>query len=385
MREPGLKVIVSIDQIKQPLTGVGRYSYELVNELLRLPEVEVLRYFRGVRFDSDLLGLQARAGGPGKFSRRLLAIPGVMEMYRKVTSFRQARALRGYDDYLFHGTSFYLPPFPGRSVVTIHDLSPINWPECHPPERVRFMEAEMALSVERASLLITDSRFTRAEVAHHYGKRIEDIHAIPLASAPYFFPRQGAELEGCLKKHGLAYQGYSLYVGTIEPRKNILALLDAYERLPVRLRQQWPLVLTGHHGWRSEKIHERISRGSEAGWVKYLGFAESDDLPLIYAGAKLFVFPSLYEGFGLPVLEAMASGIPVVCSNSSSLPEVAEGIALMCEPHDHEALSGLIARGLEDEDWRAEARSLGLRRAKDFSWHRCAQETAKVYAKALTK
>lgn len=380
-----MKVIVSIDQIKPPLTGIGRYSYELVTELRRLPHIESLRYFRGAGFDTELVRMQGHVGRLSRFGRRLLACPGAIDLYRKISAFRQTRALRGYEDYLFHGTSFYLPPFPGRSVVTIHDLSPFAWPECHPPERVRYMEAEVGLSVERASLLITDSQFTRMEVANYFGKRLEDIHTVPLASAPCFFPREETQLGACLDKHGLGYQGYSLFVGTIEPRKNLLVLLDAYERLPARLRKQWPLVLTGYQGWRSDEIHARIAQGARAGWVSYLGFVDSDDLPLLYAGARLFVFPSLYEGFGLPVLEAMASGIPVVCSNSSSLPEVAEEVALMCDAHDVQALSGSIERGLEDLSWRTEASSRGLAKARDYSWRRCAQATADVYVSALKK
>ena len=381
-----LKVIVSIDQIKPPITGTGRYTYELVNELQRLPQIESLRYFRGVSFDTELVRMQQKNSERlAWIARYLLAYSSVINVYRKFIALRQTRALRGYEDYLFHGTSFYLPPFAGRSVVTIHDLSPFFLPECHPPERVRYMEAEVALSVERASLLITVSQFTRSEVARYYGKRLDDIHAVPLASAPCFFPRDEEQLSACLKKYGLAFRRYSLFVGTIEPRKNILTLLDAYERLPVRLRKEWPLVLVGYQGWCSHEIHARIANGVRAGWVKYLGYTENEDLPLLYAGTRLFVFPSLYEGFGLPVLEAMASGVPVVCSNASALPEVAEGVALMCNPYDVEALSGLIARGLEDVPWRTEASAAGLVKARAYSWGRSAQATVDAYACALKK
>lgn len=380
-----MKVIVSIDQIKQPLTGIGRYTHELVTELRRLPQIESLRYFRGAGFDTNLVDSQKPAGRLSHFGRRFLARQGSIDLYRKIAAYRQARALRGYEEYLFHGTSFYLPPFQGPSVVTIHDLSPFKWPECHPPERVRYMEAEVGLSVERASLIITDSQFTRLEVASYFGKRVDEIHAVPLASAPCFFPREEMQLEVCLGKHGLGFQGYSLFVGTIEPRKNLQALLDAYEYLPMAQRLRWPLVLTGYQGWLSDEIHARIARGENAGWLKYLGFVDSDDLPLLYAGARLFVFPSLYEGFGLPVLEAMASGVPVICSDSSSLPEVAEGVALMCNAHDAQAFSRLIERGLEDLAWRAEASARGLAKAKGYSWERCAQATAAVYARVVRK
>jgi alpha-1,3-rhamnosyl/mannosyltransferase len=177
--------------------------------------------------------------------------------------------------------------------------------------------------------------------------------------------------------------GYSLFVGTIEPRKNIETLLDAYSRLPLELRKRWPLVLTGYHGWRNESIHQRLESAKREGWAFYLGFVPSEDLPLLFAGARLFTFPSLYEGFGLPVLEAMSSGVPVVCSNSSSLPEVAGDAALMCDAKDTETLTDLIRRGLEDDAWRASAVEQGLLHAAGFSWERCALETLQVYQKVV--
>ena len=171
--------------------------------------------------------------------------------------------------------------------------------------------------------------------------------------------------------------------GTIEPRKNIEVLLDAYALLSKTVRQQWPLVLIGYQGWHSEQLHVRIEAAMSEGWAHYLGFVEADDLPLIYAGARIFVFPSLYEGFGLPVLEAMASGIPVVCSNASTLPEVAGDAAAMCEPQDVDALSELINRALQDECWREQAVKKGMQQAEKFSWQRCAKETAAVYKEVL--
>lgn len=172
---------------------------------------------------------------------------------------------------------------------------------------------------------------------------------------------------------------YCLFTGSIEPRKNIETLLDAYERLPLELRLNIPLVISGFKGWSSEGLHQRFERGQKAGWLRYLGYTKSADLPLLFAGARSFLFPSLYEGFGLPVLEAMASGVPVVCSDSASLPEVVGDCALMCAAMDVETLTQLIQKSIEDEVWREEARIKGLNRAKHFSWQRCAQETILAY------
>ena len=133
---------------------------------------------------------------------------------------------------------------------------------------------------------------------------------------------------------------------------------------------RWPLVLAGYHGWQSETLHKRIQDAVTAGWARYLGYVANEDLPILFAGARLFVFPSHYEGFGLPVLEAMASGVPVVCSNSSSLPEVTGGAALMCDALDVHKLNQLIVVGLEDESWRVGAVTKGLAQSSKFSWER---------------
>ncbi|MCY1408045.1 D-inositol 3-phosphate glycosyltransferase [compost metagenome] len=291
--------------------------------------------------------------------------------------------MRGLEDYLYHGPNFFIPPFPGRAVATFHDLSPFTWPGCHPPQRLRYLQKELKKTLTRADALITDSEYTRQELSRHFSWPLDRIHTVPLASSKDFHPRSIGSLQAPLARYDLRPAGYSLFVGTIEPRKNIDTLLSAYSRLPLGIRQQWPLVLTGYRGWQSGSIHELIEQAQREGWARYLGYASNEDLPLLYAGAQLFVFPSLYEGFGLPVLEAMSSGVPVICSNSSSLPEVAGPTALMCEALDVDALTALILRGLQDEDWRATAIPRGLNHAASFSWQHCAIQTLKVYQKVL--
>ena len=186
-----------------------------------------------------------------------------------------------------------------------------------------------------------------------------------------------------MAKYNLEYQRYSLYVGTIEPRKNLVVLLDAYSKLPLPLRMQYPLILTGYEGWNNEAIFKRIKAAEREGWVRYLGYLPAEELPVIFSGARTFCFPSLYEGFGLPVLEAMASGVPVVCSNSSSLPEVMGDAGLMCTPEDVDGLSQLLLKANEDEEWRTDAINKGLIRAKHFSWPLCAKRTIEVYQTIL--
>ena len=378
-----MKVILSIDPVRFPLTGIGRYTFELARQLKNLPQVEQLRFFSGHRFVNGLpeAGHSATSGSTvsANFSRAILRNRLAVEMYHFVSPLIKRHALRDHSDHVFHGPNFYLPPFDGPSVCTFHDLSVFTWAHCHPSERVRFMRKEIARTLKRADMLITDSEYTRQEVSSYFSWPLEKIHAVSLACSPEFHPRSSDELAPLLQRHGLTPDGYSLYVGTIEPRKNLETLLDAYTLLPLPMRQQWPLVLIGYRGWHSEQLHTRIAAAVAEGWARYLGFVATEELPLFFSGARIFVFPSLYEGFGLPVLEAMASGIPVICSNSSSLPEVAGDAAAMCEPLDVVTLSIMIATGLEDETWRTIARNKGLLRAASFSWQRCAEETASVY------
>ena len=375
-----MKVVLSVDPVKFPLTGIGRYTYEL-GKSLQAELQEQLRFLRGYRITTEL---------PTATDNRPMATPPawkrlaqqnalVVGAFRRLNPWLKARALKGLEDHVFHGPNYYLPPFGGRSVVTIHDLSHYVWTQGHPPERVRYMQAEMELSLKRASALITDTEYTRQEVACFFGWPLDKIHAVHLASGPEFAPRSLEELKQPLAAHGLAPGGYSLFTGTVEPRKNIGTLLDAYGRLPASLQSNCPLVVCGYRGWQSDALHRRLQEAQDQGWVKYLGFVPNEALPLLMAGARLFVYPSHYEGFGLPVLEAMASGVPVVCSNATTLPEVSGGAAVMHDPNDVDALFECLLRGLEDDIWRNQARHQGLIQAGRFSWARCARETMAVY------
>ena len=377
-----MKVILSIDPVRFPLTGIGRYTYELARHLGDIPEIEQLRFFAGHRFANALP--ESAPSRSGDFRRLILNSRIAAGAFRITSRLLKQRTLRGYEDFLFHGPNFYLPPFDGPKVSTFHDLSMFTWAHSHPPGRVRYMQKEIQLMLKHANMLVTDSEYTRCEIATYFGWPLEKIRVVPLACSPDFRPRSHSETRECLRKYSLSFNGYTLYTGTIEPRKNIQSLLGAYMLLPQQTRLRWPLVIAGYRGWKSEELHSRMKAAERAGWLRYLGYMPSNDLPLLFSGARLFVFPSLYEGFGLPVLEAMASGVPVVCSNASSLPEVAGGAAAMCVPNDVETMANLIVAGLEDTIWRAEAKAKGLSRAKVFSWRRCATETAAVYRDVLS-
>ena len=374
-----MNVILSVEAVRFPLTGIGRYSYELARGLLESDEIDALKLFSGIRFLPSL----PEAGGN---STGLYGLKRVVQGSRLLTALYQAAnptlrwlTLRGFSNFIYHSPNFFLPPFGGPKIATFHDLSAFNWAECYDPAKARFLQKGLRNTLDNADALITDSEFTRQELSAFSGWPLEKIYSVPLASSPEFYPRAEPEVLPVLEKYGLKYQAYTLYVGTIEPRKNLGRLLDAYGRLPLELRRRWPLVLSGYRGWQSEEIHRRVREAERQGWAKYLGFVPAAELPMLYSGARVFVFPSLYEGFGLPVLEAMSSGVPVICSNSSSLPEVAGGAALMSEAQDVVGLSENLERGLQDDPWRESAVVEGLERARCFSWEACVRDTVRVY------
>lgn len=377
-----MKVILSVDSIRFPLTGIGRYNYEIASHLRKIEGLDV-RFLSGFRFLPELHFPREQADAYHFIKKIAQSSNLISDAYRLIVPLLKYKALKGFEDYLFHGPNFFLPPFAGRRIATFHDLSPFTWPQCNTPQRIRFTQKELLKTLERADALITDSEFTRQELANYFSWPIEKIYSVPLASSSEFYPRSSEDLNPVLEKYGLKPGGYTLFVGTIEPRKNIIFLLDAYLRLPQAVRKNWPLIISGYQGWRSDAIHERIAMAERQGWARYLGFTAAKDLPYLFAGAHLFAFPSLYEGFGLPVLEAMASGIPTVCSDVASLPEVAGGVALMSSPEDVSALTENLAQGLEDEAWRLTSKMAGLHRAQYFSWQRCAQETLGVYQKVI--
>jgi alpha-1,3-rhamnosyl/mannosyltransferase len=176
-------------------------------------------------------------------------------------------------------------------------------------------------------------------------------------------------------RHG----SYLLALATLEPRKNLGRLLDAYELLDAKLRQRYPLVIAGATGWHAHRLVERVDALVARGEALRLGFVSEDLLPQLIAGARALAFPSIYEGFGLPPLEAMASGVPVVASSASSIPEVTGDVALLVSPDDTTELKIALEKALTDEAWRRVASAGGVERARQFSWQRCVDETVQIY------
>lgn len=308
-----MKIIFATEPIKYPLTGIGRYSTELVKRLAVAREIEELKLFHGASFIEQIPLVEnksdTKASNHGRLSAFLRRQTLLIEAYRLLHPRRQAWALRDYKDYIYHGPNFYLPHKLERAVTTFHDISIFTCPEYHPKDRVRYMEKSLHESLDSAKLILTVSDFSRSEIIRLFNYPEERIVTTKLACSSDYIPRSPAECLPVLQKYQLAWQAYALYIGTMEPRKNIRGLLHAYQLLPMEIRMRYPLILSGYRGWEDDVLWQLVELGTREGWIRYLGYVPDEDLPYLYAAARVFVYPSFYEGFGLPILEAMSCGV----------------------------------------------------------------------------
>lgn len=374
-----ISVAFNASILRAPRTGIGQYLVELVRALATDPEFEP-RLFNGWSWQAQL----PAAALPGYSRLSALVKRGVPNAYalrRLVEQRRFSRKAACAD--LYHEPSLWPFEFDGPMVMTLHDLTHVRFPQTQPADRLAAIERHAARGVERAQRILVDSQFIADEVCAHYGVPADRVVVAPLGCAARFHPRAPEQLTARLAALGLQPGRYLLCVGTLEPRKNLQLALRAYERLPAALREHYPLVLAGMPGWRAEQLAEPLQRALAGGQVRLLGYQDDSALAELFAGARLLLFPSLYEGFGLPVLEAMASGTPVILSRSSALPEVAGDAGLYIDPLDDVACAAAIQLLVDDQARWLALREAGLERAQTYSWQSCAQITASVYREAV--
>lgn len=281
---------------------------------------------------------------------------------------------------VFHSSDVLLWEQPGAlNVVTIHDLTALLLPECHTPANRELQLQKIAFAQEKADAIIAVSEATKKDILAHLRIAEDRVYVVYNGVSQAFHPLEDREAMVCaLTALGLT-PGYILHVGTIEPRKNLGMLIEAYARVRSRAASPPRLVLAGAAGWRSGEVFAQVESLGLGHDVEFLGWVPTEMLPALYHGAVFFVYPSLYEGFGLPPLEAMACGVPVVTSDTSALPEIVGDAGLLIPPHDVPAWADAMVELLVDADRRAALSARGLARARAFSWERAAGETLRVY------
>ncbi len=281
---------------------------------------------------------------------------------------------------IVHGTNFRLPGY-GRkgNIITIHDLALVKYPSFGKKFGGRFSFWRTKKRALRADRIIAVSKSVLEDIVQFIGAPEEKIKVIYNGVDPFYFPDDNQEVFLKIRqKFGIKKERYLLFTGTIEPRKNVKTVLKAFSRNK-KIRKDFNLVLAGGKGWKNSDIQQFIIDEGLLEEVVITGYISREELRVLYSCASCFVFPSIYEGFGIPLLEAMACGVPVICSNSSSLPEVVGDAAITIDPHDIDGFSTGMEKIVEDEGLRKNMILRGFERVKHFSWEETAKKTLQVY------
>lgn len=359
-----MRVTLCVEALTPNPGGIGRYTWQLSRGLLRRPEID-LRYYGRRRLLKD----------PSALLRGERLQP---QRFRLMQSWWNSRAMR---NGLFHATNYFLPPSV-EGIISVHDLSVFKHSDTHPIERVKAFDREFWHSLRRAKHIITDTETVRSELINEFDVSPALVTAVHLGVDDRFNQRSDDTDHAIFAALGLQSGSYGLCVSTLEPRKKVAELVAAWRRLPAHVRNSYPLALAGGKGWLSDALQADISQGMSEGWLRYLGFVEDEMLPALYRGARLFIYPSIYEGFGLPPLEAMASGTPAIVSSRSCMPEVCGDAVRYVDPEDPDDMLRAISDCLVDVDWQREAAKRGVSQSSKFNWDRCVDDTIAVYRKA---
>jgi len=371
-----------------PKTGIGRYTFELAKALGELPAGPRVVFFYGRHWaykcrKTIFPEKRKQVTDQHLTNNKINWIPSVCK--EAIKGFIPRIEAFFFRPNLFHATN-YISEHPNLPfVTTVHDLSFIRFPDIHPEDRLEYFGRHLQESLQRARKIIAVSEFTRSELVSLMGVSEENIRVVYNGVSNNFKPIGYPILRERLRSYALQPGKYILSVGTLEPRKNILPLLHAYEHLFANSEFRLPLVIVGMRGWKDEAISARIKALADEGFVRALGYVKDEDLPALYSGAMLFVYPSLYEGFGLPPLEAMACGAPVIVSNRGSLPEIVGNAGIYVNPTEIRSMIETIRFLASDPCRRKEFGMIGKNRAIGYSWHACADKTRKVYREALYK
>lgn len=384
-----MRVVMNAMAAMGKRTGVGHYTIELT-KALRRAGVSVVEYPHplSARLRSRLVGevIPAASGemiskNQRSFLRRAVRAP-FRWGWRAWIEIEARQAFRPRLVDLYHEPNFF--PLRTRipTVVTVHDLSAVLHPEWHPADRATKFATEFLPRVRDFAHILTDSDSAREEILRTLNLPEDRVTRAYPGVRPTLRPLPREEVAATLKRLGLP-PTYFLHVGTIEPRKNLLMLLKAFTSLPAELRARCPLVLAGPWGWRFKELAAFYEAEAKHLNVIHLGYVPESDLPAIYNGAKAMVFPTWYEGFGLPAAEMLACGGAVLASATPTVAEVLGGCGMKIDPADRDAWRNAMTRAMNEPEWVESLRIGGMERAAEFTWANCARDTLTGYHAAL--
>lgn len=369
-----MKICIEANQLIGKWSGVKRYTLNLIKALAEVDQKNhylLLYHFFSPQYFEKLLALPNR-----RFEQKILRLPDrITNSLWHFFHFPPIEKIVGKID-VFHAPYYLLPPTKAPTVMTVLDVLPTKYPRYYSASQwYHFANKILPPALKRATRIIAISQQVKSDLLDLFDLPSEKIKVVYLGVEDRFFVSRQKELNNYLKKYNLKTNQYFLYVaGTLNPRKNIPALLRVYESLSKNIRKKYPLVIVSGAG----DVDFKIPAG-----VKMLFAVKDGDLPLIYQGAKFFIYPSFAEGFGLPVLEAMASGLPIITSNCSVMPEIVGETAILINPQKPQTIRSAMLKLLKNENLSKKLALAAKKRAKQFSWQRCARETLKVYEEAI--
>lgn len=394
-----MKLLVNVSSLAPPLTGIGHSTKQLLIQLLMNPDISVgIQDIKGFDvfgvYDRDELISWLEKGKKEDKADNYSADTNVkkMRLLRSVLSFLKpyikkipyARALKNvlmrrkseqvlerYNDYIYWEPNYVMQEFSGKSLATIHDLSHVYYPEYHPRERIEELNSGLDITLNHADRLIAVSEFTRLQILDCW-QPSQPVDIVSPAVDESFYNVDVQKQAEVKEKYSLP-SDYILSVATMEPRKNFVGLLKAYASLSDEIRKRFPLLLVGSRGWLTDETESVLASLVKSGEVRYLGYIAQEDMPALYQGATLMPYVSFYEGYGMPIAEAMAAGTAVVTSDCSSMPEVAGGCAELVDPTNIESIRDGLHRMLTDDELRQQKAEAGHRRAQEWSWEASAK------------
>ncbi len=370
-----MKVCIDIQSAIAQRAGVGRYTKALVEQLGPLAGNDEVRLFF---FDFK------RQGAPflvsGAEMRSISWCPGrLVQRAWKTVGWPPFDLFSGSAD-VYHFPNFIIPPLQeGRMIVTVHDVSFIRFPDAAEPKNLRYLNQQIRKTINRADLILTDSQFSADEICDCLQVSPERVRAIHLGLTPNM-QRASEETIAAMRSDLKLSTPYLLFVGTLEPRKNIPFLIEAFEQMTAF---DGDLVVAGMKGWKYEPILDRLNVSTHRDRIHYLEYVDERWLPALYSAAELFMFPSLYEGFGFPPLESMRCGTPVLSSRAGSLPEVLGDAAIYVDSYDPNTWAETAQQLLNDASLLDRLRAMGLAHAASYRWEHTAQQTWDCYREVL--